>query len=74
MTIQQNDPVDDKSCQTGVRCAQCCELIPAGSDHEIHRREVNDVIYHFCGPDCYQRWQQRGNLDSSAAKNLSWKR
>ena len=71
MTTQENNPADDKTCKTGVRCAQCCELIPNGADHTIHMREVDDVIYHFCGPECYQRWQQRGNVDSSEAKKPS---
>ena len=63
MTSQQNQPNDNDTCNTGLYCAECCELIPTGSGHEIDSREVGDVVYHFCGPQCYQRWQERGEAN-----------
>ena len=46
-------------CNTGRRCAECCELIPTGSGHDIDTREAGAVLYHFCGPQCYDRWLER---------------
>jgi len=66
MTSQRNQNSDD-TCDTGLQCAQCCELIPSASESEIHTREVGDVVYHFCGSECYRRWMERGrqNADPS---------
>jgi hypothetical protein len=65
MTTQHNHPNGDETCNTGLRCAECCELIPTETGQEIHSREIDDVVVHFCGPDCYQRWlERRGHAGS----------
>lgn len=58
MTTQYNHPNSDDTCNTGLHCAECCELIPNNPDTS-QTREIGDVVYHFCGPGCYQRWLER---------------
>jgi len=57
---------DNKTCKTGERCENCCELIPAGFDQDIYTHELGDIVYYFCGENCYLKWQQKGN------GNFSW--
>ncbi len=49
----------NETCNTGKNCEYCCELIPAPSDHDIYTQELGDIVYFFCGKDCYEKWQQR---------------
>lgn len=66
MTTHNKRQGSDNTCNAGPRCGVCCELIPSGSTYSTHSREIDEVIYHFCGPECYQRWQQRGIEHSSS--------
>jgi hypothetical protein len=65
MTIHPNDRNDESTGYTGLRSAECCELIPNPTGREIHSREINDVVVHFCGPECYQRWLARRGHNGS---------
>lgn len=57
MSIHTTDKSNEQdTCQSGQRCETCCELIPPSSGLS---QDVRDVIYHFCGPDCLERWQNR---------------
>ncbi|MGR9108080.1 MAG: hypothetical protein ACU843_14230 [Gammaproteobacteria bacterium] len=56
MTTHANHRSDDSARNTGLRCAECRELIPSPTGREIHSREIDDVVVHFCGPGRYQRW------------------
>ena len=38
----------------GVSCAVCRHEIPAS---EARVAEAVDYVVHFCGLDCYERWQ-----------------
>lgn len=60
MTTEQHHPNGDETCDTGLRCAECCQLIPAEAAHAVHSREIDEVVLHFCGSRCYQQWLARG--------------
>lgn len=41
---------------TPISCEVCLKEIPASAGTTM---ETDDYIYHFCGTDCYQQWQQQ---------------
>lgn len=61
MTTDTKHHDSPDTCKSGARCAECCELIPVSAGNEVHTREIDDVVYHFCGPDCYQKWRHSGD-------------
>lgn len=50
-----NDKITPHEPQT-VSCDLCLQEIPASTGKTM---EADDYIYHFCGIDCYEKWQSK---------------
>lgn len=53
MTEQKNNTSEDK-----VPCEVCLKEIPRS---EAKIEEASDYVAHFCGLDCYRKWQEENN-------------
>ncbi len=49
---KQNEPAIEKT----VKCETCLKEIPA-SGAKVD--ESSDYVRHFCGLDCFEKWQQQ---------------
>lgn len=55
---------DKSGCEQCI-CEECCAEIPPSA---AVTAEGADYVYHFCGQDCYEKWQVKhkqngGNRD-----------
>ena len=39
-----------------VECKVCLNEVPLS---EVNSDEARDYVFHFCGIECYERWQQQ---------------
>lgn len=46
-----------------LSCEECLSEIPASVAHSL---EGPDYVHHFCGLECYERWQQTHSTASAA--------
>jgi len=44
-----------------VKCDVCMKEIPAS---EAKNAEASDYVAHFCGLDCYDKWQKQAKQSS----------
>ena len=42
--------------QNKLSCEECCETIP-------HTAEAEEYVLHFCGLNCYEKWQDTTETD-----------
>lgn len=42
--------------QVKLKCEECCETIP-------HSVEAEEYVLHFCGLNCYEKWQDTSEAD-----------
>lgn len=43
-----------------VSCQVCLKEVPKSVAQSL---EGSEYVYHFCGADCYQRWQKQGGTN-----------
>ena len=46
-----------------LSCQECCQLIPDSV-------EAEDYVLHFCGLNCYEKWQQTNKNESANKINI----
>lgn len=49
-----------------ISCRECGEEIPPS---EARSAEGEDYVWHFCGPDCFERWQTRETPGKNAQRD-----
>jgi|TARA_R110001583_G_C5668157_1_gene410429 hypothetical protein len=59
----------DASNQTTIACCVCCKEIPLDA---AFTPEGAEYVEHFCGLDCYQRFQVRakGGIEAASAPHI----
>lgn len=48
--------------ETLVACEVCLKEVPASA---VTSHEAHEYVHHFCGIECYARWQAKGQKTSN---------
>lgn len=50
----------DKTAEPFLHCDVCLKEIPGSAANSF---EGPDYVYHFCGAECYARWEKQNQQD-----------